>query len=117
MIGIWAIDTGSKTDSSLGSLGLQTQLLFAINPINSLGVHVPAFSTKQELQGQAGGQNYEEMVGLARPAGFRHASWQVAEAIVSLFEQVIQRAPHLQRLDDRVETSWAQISSKWKREN
>ncbi|MDE0866179.1 MAG: hypothetical protein OSA98_20525 [Rubripirellula sp.] len=98
MIGIWAIDTGSTTDSSLG-------------------VHVPACSTKQELQGQAGGQNYEEMVGLARPAGFRHALWQVAEAIVSLFEQVIQRAPHLQRLDDRVETSWAQISSKWKLEN
>lgn len=71
----------------------------------------------EELQRQAGGHNYQEMVGLARRAGFRHALWQVAEAIVSLFEQVIQRAPHLQSLDDRVETSWKEISSQWKRKD
>jgi hypothetical protein len=50
VIGIWAIETGSTTDSSLGSLRWQTQWFFAIKPMNSLGVHVPSFSTKKDMQ-------------------------------------------------------------------
>src|SRR5690606_29511550 len=52
----------------------------------------------EELSQQAGGLSYTEMVQVANKANFRHAIWQMGEAIVTLFEQVIQRQPRLQDL-------------------
>ena len=70
-----------------------------------------------ELARQAGGHTYSEMLGIARRAQFRHALWQMGEAIVGLFEQVLQRTPQLQKLDDNPDRSWSEITAKWKRAN
>jgi hypothetical protein len=67
----------------------------------------------EELSRQAGGLTYAEMVGLAERAQFRHALWQMAEAIVELFQQVIERTPQLQRLDDEPVQSWSEITVRW----
>ena len=69
----------------------------------------------EELTRQSGGLTYEEMIGFAERAHFRHALWQMAEAIVRLFEQVIDRVPRLQALDDQRSPSWLEITRKWKR--
>jgi hypothetical protein len=70
-----------------------------------------------ELQRQSGGYTYDDMVGLARRAGFRHALCQVADGIVTLFEQVIQRYPSLKQYQDNKDTSWEDMSAKWKHSN
>ena len=68
-----------------------------------------------ELTRQAGGHTYPEMVGLARRAQFRHALWQMGEAIVGLFEQVVDRTPQLQELGEHQDRSWSEITAKWKK--
>ncbi|MBP86331.1 MAG: hypothetical protein CMJ64_06405 [Planctomycetaceae bacterium] len=70
---------------------------------------------REDLTRQAGGLTYAEMVGIAERAHFRHALWQMGEAIVKLFEQVVDRTPLLQDLDDKQPRSWAEITAKWKR--
>ncbi len=67
------------------------------------------------LQQQAGGRSYQEMIGLARRAHFRHALWQIAEQVVDLFEQVIQRYPELRNLSQTDAASWKILSEKWNR--
>ncbi len=67
-----------------------------------------------ELSRKAGGLSYAEMVELADKANFRHALWQMGEAILKLFEQVIERVPALQNLPDNATPTWAEISASWK---
>ena len=67
-----------------------------------------------ELSRQTGGLSYAEMVGLAGRANFRHALWQMGEAIVALFEQVVERTPALQDLNDIDSPTWSEITARWK---
>jgi hypothetical protein len=69
----------------------------------------------EELARQTGGLTYAEMVGLSERANFRHALWQMGEAIAGLFEQVVDRTPELQVLNDTPGPSWAEITARWKR--
>jgi len=68
-----------------------------------------------ELSRRTGGLNYAEMVEAADKANFRHALWQMGEAIVKLFEQVIERVPALQELLDDTSPTWDDITARWKR--
>lgn len=70
---------------------------------------------RAELSQQAGGLRYPEMVQLAERANFRHALWQMAEAIATLFEDVVQRAPSLQALPQQAGPSWAELTARWKK--
>jgi len=69
----------------------------------------------EELSQQAGGLSYSEMVELADQADFRHALWQMGEAVVTLFEQVIERSPGLQSLMTEGGPSWSDITNKWRK--
>ncbi len=69
----------------------------------------------EELSRKAGGLRYAQMVELADKAGFRHALWQMGEAIAKLFEQVIERVPTLQNLPDDKTPNWADITHRWKK--
>lgn len=73
-----------------------------------------AWKCSDELSRQTGGLSYQDMVELADRAEFRHALWNMGEAIVSLFEQVVDRSPGLQSLPNAVSPSWAEISTKWR---
>ena len=69
-----------------------------------------------ELSRRTGGMTYQEMVAIADEAGFRHALWQMGEAITDLFEQVIQRQPLLQDLPIDDAPSWSDIIKRWKKD-
>ncbi|MEO2014646.1 MAG: hypothetical protein ABGZ53_09755 [Fuerstiella sp.] len=68
-----------------------------------------------ELSRQSGGLSYSEMVEVADQADFRHAMWQMGEAIVRLFEQVIERSTLLQELPTHGGPSWSDITNKWRK--
>ncbi len=68
----------------------------------------------EELSRATGGLRYREMVGLAERANFRHALWQMGEAIGDLFAQVVDRSSTLQELPEKRSPNWAEITSKWK---
>ena len=68
----------------------------------------------EKLSRQTGGLRYNEMVGLADRADFRHALWSMAEAIADLFVQVINRSPALQSMPESSGPTWPEITSKWK---
>lgn len=69
----------------------------------------------RELTRITGGMNYEEMLQAAEKANFRHALWQMGEAIADLFELVVQRQPLLQNLPASDDPTWAEITQRWKR--
>jgi hypothetical protein len=52
----------------------------------------------EELSRASGGLSYAEMVQAAREANFRHALWQIAEAIADLTEQVVRFLPRFDSL-------------------
>lgn len=52
---------------------------------------------------------------LPEAVNFRHALWQMGEAIADLFEQIVQRQPLLQDLPTNNDPTWAEISQRWKR--
>ena len=68
-----------------------------------------------ELTKQAGGLRYVEMIALADRANFRHALWQMGEAIAELFGEVVDRSAKLQSLPMAKPLSWVQITNKWKK--
>lgn len=69
-----------------------------------------------ELSRRTGGLTYQEMVAMADNVGFRHALWQMGEAIANVFERVVERQPLLQELPIDDEPSWSQITKRWKKE-
>jgi hypothetical protein len=71
----------------------------------------------EELSHRTGGLRYPEMVELAEQAGFRHALWQMGEAIAKLFEQVVERVPTLADLHDAGSPTWDELTSRWKRKD
>ena len=74
-----------------------------------------AWECSDELSNQTGGLRYVEMVRIADEANFRHALWQMGEAIANLFEEVIERSPKLQELPASDSPSWKDLTSKWKK--
>ncbi len=67
----------------------------------------------EELSKITGGLSYEEMVELAEKANFRHAMWQMGEAIVNLYEQVIEAQPLLQNLPTDDDPDWRTLTQRW----
>lgn len=68
----------------------------------------------EELSRQSGGLHYSEMVKLADKADFRHAMWEMGEAIVTLFEQIVERSPYLQNMPATSETTWNDVTERWR---
>ena len=68
-----------------------------------------------DLSDKTGGLSYTEMVELAEEANFRHALWQIAEAIADMFEQVIQEQPLLQELSADTGPTWDELTKTWHR--
>ncbi len=68
----------------------------------------------QELSRAAGGRDYQQMLAAAKKANFRHAMWQMGEAIADLFEQVVQRQPLIQNLPQSDDPSWSEVTKRWK---
>jgi hypothetical protein len=54
------------------------------------------------------------MVNLADKADFRHALWEMGEAIVTLFEQLIERSPYLQKIPSSNGPTWNNITEQWR---
>ena len=69
----------------------------------------------EELSRQTGGLSYEEMVELADQAGFRHALWQMGEAVADLFERVSDHLPVLQNVAAYDAPTWDQITRRWRK--
>ncbi len=67
----------------------------------------------KQLSQQTGGLRYPEMVELAKKANFRHALWQMGEAIARMFEQVIQREPRLAEVTPMDQPTWSEITDCW----
>lgn len=70
----------------------------------------------EHLSHQAGGLTYVDMIGLAERADFRHALWQISEAVVTLFGQVVERSPEIQE-SKRQTPTWSEITAKWKKKH
>ena len=67
----------------------------------------------EELSRRTGGLTYPEMVRLADEAGFRHALWQMGEAVADLFEQVVHRQPLLAKLTQSLGPNWEELTRRW----
>lgn len=65
------------------------------------------------LREAAGGLDYAAMVEAAEKAHFRHALWQVGEAIAELFAEVVQLVPRLRELPDDHGPTWANLAQRW----
>src|SRR6185436_17337774 len=52
------------------------------------------------------GLNYAQMLDLAAKANFRHALWQMGEAVAAMFEATVQRSPRLAKLPQGSGPSW-----------
>lgn len=65
------------------------------------------------MQDASGGLRYAQMVELAEKAHFRHALWQMTEAILRMFQQVIERSPLLRSLPLEEGPGWADLAKRW----
>ncbi|MAG94357.1 MAG: hypothetical protein CMJ48_11480 [Planctomycetaceae bacterium] len=68
----------------------------------------------EELSGIAGGLSYAEMLEAADKADFRHALWQMGEAVADLFERVVERQPLLQDFPVGDGPGWEELTGRWK---
>jgi hypothetical protein len=68
----------------------------------------------EELSRQSGGLRYSEMVQLADKANFRHALWEMGEAIVTLFEQIVERSSCLQNRPATSGPTWNDVTARWR---
>ncbi len=66
------------------------------------------------LREQTGGLSYAEMVQAAERAHFRHALWQMGEAIADLFEHVVERQPRLRNWPVPRFPSWQELTTRWR---
>lgn len=68
---------------------------------------------RAEMSQQAGGLTYGEMVRIAEAAHFRHALWQMGEAICDLFADVTRRVDRLAAYPvDR--SNWTELTARWR---
>jgi hypothetical protein len=68
----------------------------------------------EELSRRTGGLSYAEMVEAAEKADFRHALWQMGEAVADLFEQVVERQPLLQEMPRTHGPTWGELAKRWR---
>lgn len=61
------------------------------------------------------GADYAEMVALADKAGFRHALWQMGEAVADMFAAVTHRSPRLADLPAETGPTWRDLTQRWRR--
>lgn len=61
------------------------------------------------------GLNYTQMIKLADEAHFRHALWQMGEAVAGVFEATVHRSARLAELPDHTGPSWNDLSRKWRK--
>jgi len=54
------------------------------------------------------------MVELADKADFRHALWEMGEAIVTLFELIVERSPYLQNMATVNGPTWNDVTKRWR---
>ena len=64
---------------------------------------------------KAVGLNYAAMLVLADKANFRHALWQMGEAVAQMFEATVHRSPRLAKLPAGEGSDWAELTRRWKR--
>jgi hypothetical protein len=69
----------------------------------------------QVLSERAKGLKYPEMVELAEKANFRHALWQVGEAIADIFAEVVALVPEMDNAYPLDKPNWQTLTRKWKR--
>lgn len=67
-----------------------------------------------ELSRVTGGLSYSDMLAHAEQANFRHALWEMGEAIATLFTQVVERVPFLQEYPDGSVPGWEELTVRWK---
>lgn len=70
---------------------------------------------KEHLRAATGGLHYAEMVEAAEKAHFRHALWQIGEAVADLFEQVAHLVPSLGKLPADHGPAWACLTQRWRK--
>ena len=58
---------------------------------------------------------YPDMVALAEKANFRHALWQVGEAIADIFSEVVNLVPELNNILRLDKPNWKTLTSRWKK--
>lgn len=64
---------------------------------------------------RAVGLSYAQMLDLAGKANFRHALWQMGEAVATMFEATLVRSPSLAKLPTGDGAGWDELSRRWKR--
>jgi hypothetical protein len=69
---------------------------------------------RDELRRATGGLTYEQMVGAAEEANFRHALRQIAEAVADLFADVVHLVPALRQMPFHEEPTWEELGKRWK---
>jgi hypothetical protein len=63
----------------------------------------------------AKGLKYSEMVALAERANFRHALWQIGEAIADMFAEVVRLCPEMKDVYQLGKPNWKALTAKWKK--
>jgi len=67
------------------------------------------------LSERAKGLKYPEMLELAEKANFRHALWQMGEAIADIFSEVVRLMPEMNEVWQGDKPTWKEIGSKWRK--
>ncbi len=79
--------------------------------------HTPTgWACDEQLSRRTGGLSYQQMVQLSQKAHFRHALWQMGEAVADLFEQIVERQPLLQQLPTPPGPTWEELTQRWRRD-
>ncbi len=68
----------------------------------------------EALSKQTGGLTYAQMVEAAEKANFRHALWQMGEAVADLFGKVVERVPRLRQRPDSDGPGWKDLTQRWR---
>ena len=55
------------------------------------------------------------MVALAEKADFRHALWQVGEAIADIFSEIVDLVPELKNIYHLDKPNWKTLTKRWSR--
>ena len=69
---------------------------------------------REDLRQATGGLSYAQMVEAAERAHFRHALWQIAEAIADLFGQVANLVPEVAHMPRGDGPTWEELTKRWK---
>ena len=68
---------------------------------------------REELRRATGGLSYPEMIEAAEKSQFRRALWQIAEAVVGLFGEIVRLVPDLRRIPGHDGPTWQELTERW----